>query len=452
MHSSNSKTHCTQVRIQGMTCTSCEVMIERKFKTIPGVAKVEVNHLSGKCHIDLQPGANVTTQQLQRAVQGEGYTVMPWQETVPPVHRRSWAELGVITIIVLALYKLISATGLFSAAPSLGTSLSLGAVFVTGIAAALSTCAALVGGLVLTLSAKYTEAHPTATARQKLKPQLIFQLGRLLSYFVLGGVIGVIGKALTPSAQFLGILTVLIAGVMIILGIDILKLFQGKRFIPTMPKWISHKLYDLTSSNKPGTSFTLGALTFFVPCGFTQAMQLYALTTGSFWQGGLTMFVFALGTLPGLLSISAIASYTKGKLGQRLVTVSGVVVLLLGIYNINNGLNLLGWTTAAASSDTTAQLAAPAVNGTQVVNMAIQGLHYVPAQITVKQGVPVEWHIDSSQAGGCAAGYITAPSLGIEANLSPNQETVVTFTPTTTGTVAFTCSMGMTRGSFNVIP
>ena len=42
----------------------------------------------------------------------------------------------------------------------------------------------------------------------------------------------------------------------------------------------------------------VGAATFFLPCGFTQAVQVYALSTASPLAAGAIMATFALGTTP----------------------------------------------------------------------------------------------------------------------------------------------------------
>ena len=84
------------------------------------------------------------------------------------------------------------------------------------------------------------------------------------------------------------------------------------RFLPTMPKSFGHRIHDLAERDAKGGAFVLGAATFFLPCGFTQALQLYVLAKGSFTTGALTMLAFALGTLPALLSLSAVSSFATG--------------------------------------------------------------------------------------------------------------------------------------------
>ncbi|EKD76020.1 MAG: Heavy metal transport/detoxification protein [uncultured bacterium] len=452
--SEHSSTH-DRIRVRGMTCASCEVIIERKLKQINGIQHVKVNHTTGWCEIEHDSTVPLYLKDLKNVLHENGYRL--WSESADSVQKQQhhWREFGVVLIILFVAYTLLKTLGLFSLSTSVDTSINFGAIFVIGLVAAVSTCTALVSGLILSVSAKYNELHQAATKWQRVKPHLLFNLGRLISYFVLGGVIGLIGQAITPSPFFTGILTIIISIVMILLGIDILKLFQGKRFIPKMPKWFSQKMYNLTESDHPWIPFILGSLTFFLPCGFTQSMQLYALTTGSFWQGGITMLVFALGTLPALLGIGMLASFAKGSFARYFMKFSGAMVLVLGLYNFNNGLALANiqpanWFSNSSSATANNEVAS-VTDGKQIINMAVEGISYSPASFTIKLGVPVEWHIDGAAAQGCAQ-ILTVPNLNISKQLSTTTDNVITFTPTQVGRLNFSCPMGMARGSFNVIP
>jgi len=87
----------------------------------------------------------------------------------------------------------------------------------------------------------------------------------------------------------------------------------------------------------------VGIGTFVLPCGFTQSMQLYALTTGSFMHGALTMFVFALGTFPvlALLSFGSLNVAHKPWKGIFFKT-AGIIVIVLALLNLANALATAG--------------------------------------------------------------------------------------------------------------
>ena len=339
--------------------------------------------------------------------------------------------------------------------------MSYGVVFLIGLFAAVSTCIAVVGGLLLAVAEKHNELHPELSGIQKFRPHIYFNAGRIVGYTAFGAAIGGLGSVISLSPQFNGYLTLLVSVVMLLLGFQLLHLFPWlRRFSPKMPKFIGHKIHDLSGKESKGTPFVLGAFTFFLPCGFTMALQLYVLATGDWKIGALTMLVFSLGTLPALLSLSAITSFAKGAFQRHFLKFAGVLVVLLAIFNINNGFALAGINidlasafknngSVASNSTPTSQI----VDGKQIVDMTVSGYSYTPSKFTVVQGVPVEWRIDGRNAVGCGQ-VLVMPTLGVSKYLSPEGITTITFTPTETGTIPFNCSMGMmTRGAaFTVVP
>lgn len=452
------------VQINGMHCASCEVLIERKFKKVAGVEKVNVGHVDGVATLYCSRDPNINA--LQNSIAETKYSIAGTGEQ-GTVNRdgehvntsKDYLQIGAIFLIVVAGYLVLKQLNLV---PSLGLSdnMSYGFVFLIGVVAATSTCLAVTGGLLLSVAAKYNEQNPHFNGWQKFKPTLYFNVGRVVSYTILGGLVGALGSVLTLSPRVNGIVTIIASAVMIILGLQLLKIFPWlSRFQPKMPKFLGHKVHDMSDSNSKAAPFLLGAGTFFLPCGFTQALQLYVLSKGDVTTGALTMLAFSLGTLPALLSLSALSSFIKGAFQQHFLRFAGVVVVLLGLFNVQNGLTLTGINFAFASGPKTGGSVLAAtdpnvqiVGGKQIVNMKVTGLSYSPHTFTVVKGVPVEWHIDGTQAEGCAQ-VITIPSLGITEYLSQQTEKVITFTPQSTGQIPFSCTMGMTtRGSaFTVV-
>ncbi len=331
---------------------------------------------------------------------------------------------------------------------------SLPVVFIVGLTAGISTCMALVGGLVLGMSSKYARQNPESTGLQKFVPHIYFNLGRIASYFVLGGAIGFAGSFFKISTSVLGLLIVAVGFVMLLLGSQLIDIFPFLKTVSfTLPKGL-HKLLGIKERTEEKYSNTnsslLGASTFFLPCGFTQAMQLYAISTGSPLQGALTMGVFALGTTPGLLGVGGLTSVIKGQSSKLFFKTAGVIVLVLAFFNISNGLNLIGVKDVFAKKDVVSQdKNVKIVDGVQIVKMTQKADGYFPNKFTIKKGIPVKWVINSESAYSCASS-ILSQGLGIRASLKLG-ENIFTFTPTRTGAIRFSCSMGMYTGSFNVI-
>jgi hypothetical protein len=185
------------------------------------------------------------------------------------------------------------------------------------------------------------------------------------------------------------------------------------------------------------------------------------LAKASFAVGALTMLAFSLGTLPALASLSAMSSFATGTFQRHFLKFAGAAVIVLGIANIQYGLVLSGSDLDAALVATNERPAgvepqtavAEQMNGKQVVVMRIEGYNYIPSRFTVKEGVPVEWRIDASEAAGCGR-ILIAAGLGVRRLLPNTSTTMISFMPPHAGEFGFNCGMGMmTPGSkFTVVP
>src|SRR3989344_6033978 len=451
-----------KLKIHGMHCASCEVLIERKFNRVPGVEKVHVSHHNGKAELFCSSDPNI--RELDSLVKGDGYHVSLWenhhQVVHPETHKNTWKDyfqIGGIFLVLVSVYYILRQ---FDILPTIAISehMSYGVVFLIGLFAAVSTCIAVVGGLLLAVAEKFNESHPELSGIQKFRPHIYFNAGRIVGYTGFGALVGGLGSVLTLSPQVNGYFMIFVSIVMLLLGFQLLHLFpQLRRFSPKIPKFISHKIHDFSAKENKGAPFILGSLTFFLPCGFTQALQLYVLATGDWKVGALTMFVFSLGTLPALISLSALTSFTKGTFQRYFLKFAGVLIIMLSVFNINNGLALAGFNFNLGSAlqkntKENVNINSQIINGKQIVKMTVDGYSYIPSQFTVLAGVPVEWQIDGRKAAGCGK-VLVMPTLGISKYLSQDGITTITFTPEETGKIPFNCSMGMmTRGAaFNVV-
>jgi uncharacterized protein len=447
------------VPIAGMHCRSCEMLIEDKLSKISEIKKCHSNYRKGIAEIfyDVKP----SRKSIEEAVREAGYTIgVIGKKPLLTRNASDYKDLGIAFLFVIGLYLILKEFGIsdFVNVGNASKPANLSVALLIGLTAGFSTCLALVGGLILGISARHSEKHPEATPLQKFRPHLFFNAGRILSYAVLGGALGSLGSFLELSGTALGIVTIAVGIVMLLLGVKLTGLCPRlETFSLVLPKSISRLLGVKNDEREYShkNSFALGAMTFFLPCGFTQAMQIYAVSTGSFAQGSLIMGLFALGTAPGLLGIGGLTSVIKGVFAQRFFKFSGIVVTGLAIFNINNGLNLTNWDlkigTETETNGAAVQSADPNVkieNGVQVVRMEQKGNGYFPNQFTVQAGVPVRWIINSTNSYTCASSLI-ASKIGVRKNLAAG-ENVIEFTPKAEGQIPFSCSMGMYRGVFKV--
>jgi len=435
------------VPITGMHCRSCELLIEDALKSVPGVQKVDVSYKAGRAVLSFDKDGASQEEAIRQAVKNAGYDVghkgkAEWFSK----DENDYNNLLNGVIILVIVYLIAKFTGILGF--SVNTeSVSYPVILMVGLVAGVSTCMALVGGLVLSISARHAEAHPEITAGQKFRPHIFFNLGRILGFGFLGGVLAMIGSAFQPSPDFMGYMTIIIGGVMIFLGLKLIEIFPFMKDMSiSLPKGISRAL-GIKKEQKEYShrgAFISGALTFFLPCGFTQAMQLYAVGSGNFASGAIIMSLFAFGTAPGLLGIGGLSSIFKGKSARTFFATTGLAVIILGWVNITNGSQLVFQGKANIVSDAVSDS-----SEVQEVRMTQSGSGYSPNQFTVEKGKKVKWIITSTNQFSCASS-IVMPKYGISKGLQKG-ENVIEFVPTETGDIPFSCSMGMYRGKFTVV-
>ncbi|MBI2634494.1 sulfite exporter TauE/SafE family protein [Candidatus Peregrinibacteria bacterium] len=323
--------------VTGMHCSACEMLIAEKLKGHPKITHVEVSLINEQITIigDLHETAEIAARDLTKLIEEHGYKL----HTEKPKKELRWKEFiyaAPIAMIFIAGFFLLQKTGFTSLInPS---SAGLETAFLIGLIASVSTCLAVVGGLILSLSANYAKDGGS------WKPQTAFHISRLVGFFVLGGAIGALGSSFQLGLTGSTILSIIIAVIMLLLGINLLNIFHfTKKLQPTLPKWFSQKTVDASKKNHYLAPVLVGIGTFFLPCGFTQSMQIYSLKTGSFLQGSLTMLAFALGTLPvlALISFGSLNIAQKSWKGIFFKT-AGIIVIMLALFNLANALAVAG--------------------------------------------------------------------------------------------------------------
>jgi sulfite exporter TauE/SafE len=233
-----------------------------------------------------------------------------------------------------------------------------GMLFVIGLITSVH-CAAMCGGISLSqcipvLPAAAPGERPPSPEKHWniLFPSVIYNAGRVISYTAVGVLVGALGQVISVSGRFRGLVQ-LIAGVfMIIMGLTMLGMFQGSvgttlhRFNLRMPRIFARKIDEQKAAG--GNPLIIGLLNGFMPCGPLQAMQLYALSTGSPLAGGVSMFLFSMGTVPLMFGIGAVSSLlssvSRGRSFAAAVTrVGAILVTVMGLTMFTYGGNLIGF-------------------------------------------------------------------------------------------------------------
>ena len=313
------------------------MLIEETCKEQPHIKSVEVS-LSGQQVTvtgEFTASPEEIAGELTKLVQSHGYTISVERNA----HDAKWGDFIYalpIAVVCIVAFLLLQKAGLTSLITS--SNVSYGTAFVIGLIASVSSCLAIVGGLVLSLSASSVREGGT------WRTQTLFHVSRIGGFFVLGGAVGLLGNSLHLGLTANIVLGVIVALIMLILGVNLLDVFHvTKRLQITMPALFSKHLVQGSKRDHYLAPVLIGIGTFFLPCGFTQSMQLYALSTGSFLQGAFTMFFFALGTFPMLafLSFSSLNIAQKSWKGIFFKT-AGIIVIALALLNLTNALATAG--------------------------------------------------------------------------------------------------------------
>jgi sulfite exporter TauE/SafE/copper chaperone CopZ len=469
--------------VKGMHCASCEVLIEKKLIKQNNIEAVDASTSDNKVTIEYI-GEKPTTEQLNRLFKSEGYSFdenekkEEIQSDVEPLLR---VENGTLTFskrklnsvlfvvvgvaVIFLLYKLFERFG-FASAVSVTATSALPAFFLFGIVAGFSSCAALIGGIVLSMSKQWYELYSKSNSFSgKLQPHLLFNIGRVISFAILGGVLGAIGSIFTISPLFTAIVAILVSILMVLLGLQMLGIKAFQRFQFRIPKVFSRYIADESNFAGKYMPMLMGALTFFLPCGFTITAQGLAMVSGDPIRGALIMSLFALGTSPMLLFIgmSSTKMYEKAHVAENFMKLVGVLVIVFGISTVNMQFIALGLPnlsdisfrqkTINQNNDTKySNTALPEIiNGKQVVKMEASASGYTPNNIKVRVNVPVRWEINDTGTSGCTNAIIAKELFDGQIKLETGKVATKEFTPTKVGRFRFSCWMGMVTGVIEVV-
>lgn len=253
--------------------------------------------------------------------------------------------IGLIAVAVAAVWLLRSTMSTMSLLPKLEAGVGLGMVLLFGLLSSIH-CVGMCGGLMLTQCIGTKPAGHRTKAHAVVIPPLFYNLGRVISYTLIGALVGGIGQVLSLSGFLKGLIPVVGGVFMILLALNTLGLFPFLRHIHLgLPNAAVKKLVggkpDGQNAHARGP-LLLGLLTGLMPCMPLQMAQAFALTTRSAWMGALTMLVFAVGTVPGLFALGSLSSFVNRRFKTAMVQLSAIVIVFLGVFMVGRGLSING--------------------------------------------------------------------------------------------------------------
>ncbi len=439
--------------VQGMSCTGCEEIIEKTILGFDGVINVNASFTNNTVTITYNPELT-NLGKIRAAVKKAGYIMD--KEPVRQINKFSEKDkpfsaiqfIG-ISVILLAAYLIINNTVGFNFIPEVSSSMGYGVLFVVGLLTSLH-CVAMCGGINMSQCINSGAVSPDW--KSKIKPSLLYNLGRVTSYTIIGGIIGAIGSVISFSGWARGIIAILSGVFMVIMGLSMTGVFPWiNKITPRLPRIFREKAGSAGRGKGP---YIVGLLNGLMPCGPLQAMQIYALGTGSALAGALSMLFFSLGTLPLMFGFGAVITMLGSKFTKSMMKVSAVLVVVLGVIMLGRGLvlsnaSLPSFATSASATGTNETSTVSIKNGVQNITSTLPSRGY--PDITVQKGVPVVWNLkaDASNINGCNNALVIS-DYDIQVKLKAG-DNIIKFTPTESGKLTYSCWMGMQIGHINVV-
>lgn len=428
-------------KVYDMTCTSCENRVEKAVIKIQGVINVKISYSGQFAEIQYDDEL-CNLNEIKASIRNAGYA------TEGP---KDYKFMGILIIIAVVALLGLNTSG-FDMEAKL-TNASYAVLFVVGILTSIH-CVGMCGGIMLSQSL----SNESNSRFEAIKPALLYNFGRVVSYTILGGLIGALGSVFSLTITTKAMMQIFAGAFMIMMGFNMAGFNLFRKFNIKLP----HGLCKF--KNKSGSPFIVGLLNGLMPCGPLQTMQLFALGTGSAAKGALSMFVFASGTVPLMLTFGAVSGILSKGYTKKILKFSGVLIIALGFIMGNRGFALVGINinpvTALAStargligsdsSDGAANVSKAIIqNNVQVINMTADNRGYTPNALYIQKGLPVKWIINGTELNSCN-NAIVIPELNREVKIKRG-ENIVEFTPDEAKDINFSCWMGMIRGVIKVV-
>ena len=437
-------------KITGMHCNSCSQNIEGELED--KVNNVKASYSKEEAIVDFDP-SKISEKEIIKTIEKLGYKVISSKENLKNSKEKKDYLPGIITIfgiiILLAIFYFLLLPKIKLpeiGIPEPGTNSSLILLIIIGFFTGFH-CIAMCGGFILS----YTTKNAVKGYRGYLQ-HFVYGGSKVLSYTIIGAIFGLIGGVFAFSVGLRGTIAILAGIFMIFYALSMFGFAFFRRF-QFNPKFLT-KFSKKAGENAKG-KFTMPMVTgllngLFIACGPLQAMYIYAAGTGSPITGAISLAAFGLGTLPLLLIFGTVATTISHTTTKRILQVSAIIVLILGLILINEGLTLVGspysFNTIKANIIGQNLSSSQVQNGYQIVNMDVDASGYHPDTFSIKTGIPVKWNINVKELTSCNS-ELLYKDYNIDIKLKQGLNTVE-FTPTKDGVSPFNCWMGMLHGNF----
>lgn len=436
------------VKVDNMICTSCEGLISNELKETTGVLEVTASYKKSSVKITFDDN-KCSYSKICNTIEKAGYKVEGEITKTTKENDKTSEYLSIAGVLLVAfiIIRLGQNSGAFDMSSKLGGSTTYMMLLVIGLLTSLH-CVGMCGGIMMSQSIT-TISNSKMSA---MKPSIMYNLGRVVSYTILGGLVGALGSVFSLNISTQASISLIAGLFMVIMGFNMAG-YSAFRGLNIKLPW------SKCNSKKSGsTPFVVGLINGFMPCGPLQTMQLYALASGSALKGATSMFIFAIGTVPLMLSFGLIANLMNQNNTKKLMKISGIIVVVLGLVMANRGLNLFGINLSPAalmgskSVNTNVEISdankAKIVNGKQEIRVTATASGYSPNVVFVQKGVPTKFIVEGKTITSCN-NKIVIPSINKSLSLSKG-DNVLEFTPGDKD-INYSCWMGMLSGVIKVV-
>lgn len=427
-------------QVEGMHCPHCETVVRRALENTKGIRNIQADWQKGTLTA-LWDESVLPEAEIESILRNTGYTIVRRS----PKRERAVSAVRLLLLITLGtfLYFVLtrtSASRWMQTFPMAREGMGFGMLFLIGVATSLH-CVAMCGGINM--------AQSTSSAKNGIQPSranLLYNLGRLVSYTIVGAIVGGIGMVFSLTSSAKAIIQILAAAFMLIMAANLFGGFSWlQSLMPRLPEGLQNRVFGKVAGR---SSFFIGLANGLMPCGPLQAMQLYALAAGSWLKGALSMFFFCLGTVPLMLGFGLASGTLMRRFAKPMRLVSSLLVLVMGINALASGFALAGIGNVPAGKSSQAEGTAVLEDGVQVVYSELDWGGY--PIITVQEGIPVKWtlHAEEDRLTSCN-NELYIPAYDLSVKLQPG-DNVIEFIPDKPGTIPYTCWMGMIRSTIFV--
>lgn len=312
--------HILYVRIDGITCDNCRRKIKDELLNLKEINDVEITRNIAKVtfpkEIDIIKIINVINSLGYHTE--KNYISENIKEINTSIKLKEFIIIFISILLLIFLINKIFGYNIFNVIPTIDENISYGMLFITGLLTSIH-CISMCGAI--NLMTAFNEGN-------NFKRPILYNLGRLISYSFLGGIIGLVGSVISINEIINGMIIIFASILMFLMSLSMLNIIK----LPSLM---------LKNKFKTNNSFIIGLLNGFMPCGPLQAMQVYALSTGSFFKGAFSMLLFCLGTVPLMLGVGIIFNMIK-KRKIILNKIASILILLLSLAMFLRGLSALG--------------------------------------------------------------------------------------------------------------